>query len=147
MMKQEAGFNRRSALAGMGGAVATIGLMPAFVTSMAFAQALQKVKFTLPWLVTGSSSFPIAAKELGYFKSRGYDVEVLRGFGSGPTAQAIARGEFDIGLVSAPLVILNAAKGLPLKAVGTAQYNSTMGVCVRADSGITKPADLVGKKK
>ena len=30
----------------------------------------------------------------------------------------------------------------PLKAVGTAQYNSTMGVCVLADSPIRQPARI-----
>jgi len=137
---------RRTLLARLGSAAGAGMVMSGFVQRLAFAQALEKVRFTLPWLVSGGSSFPIAGKELGYFKSRGYDIEVLRGFGSGPTAQAIARGEFDIGLVSAPLIILNAAKGLPLKAVGTAQYNSTMGVGVLADSPIKQPADLMGRK-
>ncbi len=104
------------------------------------------VKFTLAWLAQGTSLFPFVGKEKGFFSKRGINLEISRGFGSLAAAQAIASGQFDYGIViSAPLVLM-VAKGLPLKGLGTIDYDAMMGVGVLADSPIRKPSDLIGKK-
>lgn len=104
------------------------------------------VKFTLPWLAQGTSTFPFVGKEKGFFSKRGIDIQISRGYGSLPAAQAIAAGQFDYGMViSAPLVLM-VAKGLPLKGIATIDYDAMMGVGVLDTSSIKKPADLVGKK-
>src|SRR5712671_2187474 len=79
-------------------------------------------------------------------KARGIDLEIARGFGSMASAQSIAGGQFDFGIVAAPSLILSIAKNLPLIALATCDYDSTMGVGVLEDSPILKPQDLAGKK-
>ncbi|HVH80334.1 MAG TPA: ABC transporter substrate-binding protein [Stellaceae bacterium] len=111
----------------------------------AFAETRQ-VKFTLPWLAQGAYGFVYMANAKGYMKQRGIEMSIARGFGSFATAQAITAGNFDCGLCAAPALTLSVAKGLPLVALATTDYDATMGIGVLADSPIQKPQDLAGKK-
>jgi ABC-type nitrate/sulfonate/bicarbonate transport system substrate-binding protein len=79
-------------------------------------------------------------------KARGIDFDIARGFGSMASAQAVAGGQFEFGIVAAPPLILSVAKGLPLIALATCDYDATMGVGVLDSSPIVKPQDLAGKK-
>ncbi len=104
------------------------------------------VKYTLAWLAQGTSAFHYAGREKGFFRSRGIDLQISRGYGSLAAAQAIGAGQFDIGYVfSAPLILM-IAKGLPLRSIATTDYDATMGVGVLGDSSIKTPVDLAGKK-
>ncbi|HTT79807.1 MAG TPA: ABC transporter substrate-binding protein [Stellaceae bacterium] len=104
------------------------------------------VKFTLAWLAEGAYAYVFVARDKGMMKARGIDLEVSRGFGSVASAQSIAEGRFDFGIVAAPALILAVAKGLPLIALATCDYDSTMGVGVLDSSPISKPQQLAGKK-
>jgi ABC-type nitrate/sulfonate/bicarbonate transport system substrate-binding protein len=106
----------------------------------------RQVKFTLPWLAQGAYAFVYMANAKGYLKQRGIEMSIARGFGSFASAQSITAGSFDIGLCAAPALTLSVAKGLPLVALATTDYDATMGVGVLADSPITKPQELAGKK-
>jgi len=103
------------------------------------------VKFTLAWLAQGSSLYVYVARAKGMTKARGIDLDISRGFGSVAAAQSIAGGQFEFGIVTAPPLALSVAKGLPLIALATCDYDSTMGVGVLADSPIQKPQDLAIK--
>lgn len=135
----------RRTLLKSGGALAlgAVGGWPLAMPSIAQTRA---IKLTLPWLANGSTLFTYVAKNQGLFKKRGIDVTISRGFGSVAAAQAIGAGEFDFGFVFAGGVILGAARGLPLVAMGTLGYDATMGIALRADSPIKAPKDLQGKK-
>ena len=111
----------------------------------AYAQT-RTVKFTLPWLAQGSTLFTYVGRQQGFFRSRGIELEISRGFGSLAAAQAIAGGQFDYGLVIATPLILSVARGLPLTGLATMDYDAMMGVGVLADSPITSPAMLAGRK-
>ncbi|HTQ33420.1 MAG TPA: ABC transporter substrate-binding protein [Stellaceae bacterium] len=133
-------ISRRSLLSRAAG-LATASLLPL----PAIAETRQ-VKFTLPWLAQGSFAFVYMANAKGYMKKRGIDMSIARGFGSFASAQSISSGQFDCGLCAAPALTLSVAKGLPLVALATTDYDATMGVGVLADSPITKPQELAGKK-
>jgi NitT/TauT family transport system substrate-binding protein len=125
-----------------------IGAAGAAATALPFPAIaeMHAVRFTLPWLAQGTSAFPFVGKEKGFFSKRGIDLQISRGFGSLPAAQAIASKQFDYGMViSAPLVLM-VAKGLPLRGLATIDYDAMMGVGVLDESSIKAPTDLVGKK-
>jgi NitT/TauT family transport system substrate-binding protein len=125
-------------------ASAAAGAVAAFPLP-ALAQ-IRTVKYTLAWLAQGTSAYAFAGKEKGFFRARGIDLQISRGYGSLAAAQAVAAGQFDFGYVfSAPLVLM-IAKGLPLHSIANIEYDATMGVGVLADSDIKTPADLAGKK-
>ena len=132
------GISRRGVLAGAAAGAALLPL-PAIAEP-------RTVKFTLAWLAQGSFAYVYVARAKGIMKARGIDFDIARGFGSMASAQAIAGGQFEFGIVAAPPLILSVAKGLPLIALATCDYDSTMGVGVLDDSPIPKPQDLAGKK-
>ena len=105
----------------------------------------RNVKFTLAWLAQGNFVYAFVARATT-MKPRGIDLEIARGFGSMASAQGIATGQFEFGIVAAPPLILSVAKDLPLIALATCDYDSTMGVGALDDSPILKPQDLAGKK-
>jgi NitT/TauT family transport system substrate-binding protein len=111
----------------------------------AVAQPLTKVKYTLPWVPEGSNLYAWVAKNKGFWKKRGLDVEVARGFGSVAATQALGGGQFDFGHAVTPVIILQIAKGLPLMSIAQLTYRNTMGYGVLADSPIKTPKDLEGK--
>lgn len=129
----------------LGAGAALIGAATSF-GAPAIAQTLRPIKLTLPWLANGSTLFTYVAKNQGFFKKRGLDVTISRGFGSVAAAQAVGAGEFEFGFVFAGGTILGAARGLSLIAMSTLGYDATMGMLVREDSPIKTPKDLEGKK-
>jgi NitT/TauT family transport system substrate-binding protein len=129
-------LTRRKVLSGAGAA----GL-----ARPAIAQT-RPVKFTLPWLAEGSSIFLYAGKAKGIFARHGIDIDISRGFGSLAAGQAVAGGQFEFTtMISTPMILL-VAKGLPLVSLGILSYDAGMGVGVLADSPITTPVMLAGKK-
>ena len=124
------------------GAATVVSALPTWV----HAQAMRKVTFTQAWLPDGSNVFVYAAKNKGFFRKRGIDLEISRGFGSVAASQAIGSGKFEFGLAAAVAGILQTSKGLDIVQMGTVHYDSTMGVAVLADSPIKTPKDLEGRK-
>jgi NitT/TauT family transport system substrate-binding protein len=137
-------LSRRSAL--QAAAALAVGSATTRFAAPAVAQSLRTVKLTLPWLANGSSLFTYVAKNQGYFKKRGIDIVISRGFGSVTAAQAVGAGEFDFGFIFAGGTILGAARGLPLVALSTLGYDALMGMALRGDSPIKSPKDFQGKK-
>ncbi|WP_187371524.1 ABC transporter substrate-binding protein [Methylobacterium oryzihabitans] len=125
----------------LGGAAAAAAVMP----RPSLGQSAKAVRITLPWLANGSTLFTYVARNQGFFRKRGIEATIARGYGSVAAAQAVAAGEFDFGFVFAGGTILGAARGLPLVALATLGYDATMGVALRGDSPIRSPQDLAGK--
>jgi ABC-type nitrate/sulfonate/bicarbonate transport system substrate-binding protein len=111
----------------------------------ALAQGPRRVRFQLAWLPTGGNLFTLVAREKGFWSQRGLDVPVVRGFGSGAAIQAVAAGQNDITLAATGTAILSVIKNVDLHMTATCGYDSTMGIAVPADSGISRPRDLEGK--
>jgi len=109
------------------------------------AQPLKKIRYSVAWVPEGSNLFSFVAKNKGFWKKRGLDVDIARGYGSGAAVQALAAGQFDFVQAATTAVAQHAAKGLPLVSIAQQTYKSTMGVCVPADSPIRTPKDLEGK--
>ena len=86
-MASSTGMTRRkffaTAAAGTGAAVAG-----STFPRPAIAQ-LVKVRYTLSWLPTGQYAFIYSARQLGYFKKRGIDLDISRGYGSMAAIQAV----------------------------------------------------------
>jgi NitT/TauT family transport system substrate-binding protein len=131
----------RRGLFGQAAGLATTTLLP-----LPAIAEIRQVKFTLSWLATGSSAFIFVAQAKDFMKKRGIDMSIARGFGSFAAPQSISAGQFDFGQCAVPALALSAAKGLPLVALATTDYDAMMGVGVLADSPIKMPQDLAGKK-
>ncbi|HUA54472.1 MAG TPA: ABC transporter substrate-binding protein [Candidatus Sulfotelmatobacter sp.] len=102
------------------------------------------VRYTLSWLPTGGNAYVYVARQLGYWKKRGIEVELTRGYGSMAAIQAVSQGQFDFGNAGTGAVLLSVIKGLDLTLVNTIGYDSGIGIIVPAQSPITTPRALAG---
>ena len=118
-------------------------------TFWALAEASRQVrisKLSLPWIHSRwLHAFLFAAKELGYWNSRGLNVQVDRGFGSGETCKRVALGQYDYGLADFATMVKFADDGLPLTCIGMVSHVSQLGILSLKEAGIAQPKDLEGK--
>jgi len=133
---------RRQILAGG----ASIGLTAFPSIRSSAAPASRKLKLTLPWVVEGATAYIYVAKAKGFWEEAGLDVEISRGNGSSAAAQAVAAGRFDFGVAVTSSNIALMAKKLPIIQIASNDYDSSMGLCVLADSPIQSPKDIEGRR-
>lgn len=140
------GISRRSFMKASGGAAGlalAAGVAPAFIRN-AGASTPRKVSFMLPWLFVGGHSFEFVAAAQGW-KSRGLDVDIIRGYGSGAACKAISAGQAMFGEASYGVMVEGVAGGLDNVAIGVKLQKSPIGITCRKDTGVKSPKDLEGK--
>lgn len=107
--------------------------------------AENKDKLKIGWVYAMANAPVVIAKEKGFFKDAGVDVEILS-FTSGPIVhQALAAGELDMAYIGSPPVYHWYSRGLESRILAKVNYGQAA-VMVRKDSGIDKLNDLRGKK-
>ena len=134
--------SRRSFLAGSTslGLILAAGAAPAFIRE-AGASKLRKVSFMLPWLFVGGHAFEFAAQKI-YWKNRGLDVSIARGYGSGAATKAVSAGQAQFGEASYGVVVQGISKGLDVVCIGAKLQRSPIAISCRADSGVKTVKDL-----
>jgi len=137
-------MNKRSLLQ------AAVALACAGAFSLAHAQTPTPIKFQLDWRFEGPAAFFLLPVAKGYFKEAGLNVTVDAGNGSGGAVQRVASGTYDMGFADLAAVMeFHAnnpdAQNKPV-AVMMVYNNTPASVMALKKSGITKPADLAGKK-
>ena len=135
-------ITRRKFIAAAGSAATVTGFS---FPRPAIAQ-LASVSYTLSWLPTGQYAYLYAARQLGYFKKRGIDLDLSRGYGSMAATQAVSTGKFQMGGAQTGANLLSMMKGLDLRILGTQGYDATLGVLALEKGPIKTPKDLEGKK-
>jgi ABC-type nitrate/sulfonate/bicarbonate transport system substrate-binding protein len=138
-------LNRRTVIQNFAAGILAVGGTPFFNIASYGQDKLTKVSFTLPWIPHGAYSAFIVARELGYWKDRGLDVDVSRGYGSGDANKKVGLGQFAYGDASFAVTIQTVAQGMDL--VGLALHMQISPLCVFAlkKSGIRNPKDLEGR--
>jgi NitT/TauT family transport system substrate-binding protein len=132
--------SRKTALGAIAGSIAA----PAFLRRVN-AQGATKLKLTMSWLPEGTFAYVFVAKAKNFWKDRGLDVDISRGFGSLNSAQALAAKQFDFGMSTVDATIVLATKNVDLRCLALFAYVPTLGVAVLANSAIKTPKDLEGK--
>jgi NitT/TauT family transport system substrate-binding protein len=140
-------MNKRFTLKSLAlGAIAAGSLL----ATSAFAQANTPIKFILDWRFEGPSALFLSPIAKGIFKDAKLDVSLDAGTGSGAAVQRVASGTYEMGFADmAALMEFHANNpDAPNKPVAVMMvYNNTpAAVLALKKSGITKPADLAGKK-
>lgn len=87
-----------------------------------------------------------AADQNGYYADEGLQVSFLEG---GPTVdleQAVRDGSAQFGVTAAELLVTGRAAGQDLRAIAVIFRRNPLVFMTLADSGITRPPDIVGKR-
>lgn len=139
-MSSHFAFDGRSVLKGL----AVSSLAAPYLMRSARGAAPKRVRLMLAWLPEGSYAYNFVAREKGFWKERGLDVEILRGYGSLAAARAVADGQVEFGLSNPASIILLGGKGVDLRMIGLMDYSSFMGVGLLEESAIKTPKALEG---
>ena len=104
------------------------------LTAPAGAQTLEKFTFRLNWTLYGEHAPFFVARDKGFYKDVGLDVEILEGSGSTTVAQLTANATNPVSYVDAATMMRGINAGMPIKAVGVTLQQSPMAFIYRADN-------------
>ena len=112
------------------------------------AQAPPRVRLVLDWSFQAPNAFALVARERGFFREAGVEVQVDRGQGSGAVPPALASGTHDMGYADLNPAIRFLAQNPDSGLVAVAMLHDRSPLCViaRADGPVRTPRDLEGRK-
>lgn len=105
----------------------------------------EPVTVQLKWVHQAQFAGFYVALERGYYTEENLEVRLVPGGRDINIAQAVAGGQADFGVLAAEDILINRNNGLPLKAIATIYRRSAVVFLSKADSGITRPKDFLGK--
>lgn len=107
----------------------------------------QKIKIVLDWVPNTNHTGLYVAKDLGYFKEAGLDVEIVQP-PEGSTTALIGAGGAEFGISFQDTLAKSFAKEnpAPVTAVAAILQHNTSGIISLKEKGIDSPKKLEGKK-
>ena len=107
----------------------------------------QKIKIVLDWVPNTNHTGLYVAKDLGYFKEEGLDVEIVQP-PEGSTTALIGAGGAEFGISFQDTLAKSFAKKnpVPVTAVAAILQHNTSGIISLKEKGIDSPKKLEGKK-
>ncbi|MFI7646142.1 ABC transporter substrate-binding protein [Micromonospora sp. NPDC049460] len=111
-------------------------------------RALEKVTYLTSFGNFGRDSYAWVAKEKGFFKEAGFDVEIKPGQGTGMVIQTIVGGQAHFGPIDLTGGLLQFGNGQAkdFVAVAAIQQRTMAAIATVEGKGIASPKDLEGKK-
>lgn len=125
---------------------ACLALLVAVLASQTPALSQEKATVRLDWTALGYHAPFYLGVARGYYKDAGLDVSVLEGKGSPAVGSLVGNGSDDFGFADASTIAQLVSQGLPAKMVMGVFQKSTLALFFPQGKGITKPADLKGKR-
>jgi NitT/TauT family transport system substrate-binding protein len=118
-----------------------------FATVCSAPAQTKDVNLALDWMVNGSHAPYYVAVEKGFYRTAGFNVEIVRGYGSGDTVKKVASKMATLGICDfATMVTSVIREKTPVKAVGAVYGKAMLGILYLKESGIKVPKDLEGRK-
>jgi NitT/TauT family transport system substrate-binding protein len=134
----------------MGSAVAAAAVVLAVAVAggprVATGQALEKVSLRLDWAWWPGQTQFIVAKEKGFYREAGLDVDVNQGQGSGNTVIVVGEGKDPLGFADMGAAAQAISKGVPIRAVATIQQKAGTSLVFLKGTNIKAPKDIEGKR-
>ena len=109
---------------------------------------LTKVSYVTGFGAVGRDAFAWVAKEKGYFQEAGLDVDIQLGAGNTQNLTLLKSGQVQFAAMdfSGATVLSGQGKFTDWRAVAAIHQQTLVSIMTTKDTGITKPADLAGKK-
>ena len=122
-------------------------LILVLVVSCGKSKSNQKIKIVLDWVPNTNHTGLYVAKDLGYFKEAGLDVEIVQP-PEGSTTALIGAGGAEFGISFQDTLAKSFAKEspVPVTAVAAILQHNTSGIISLKEKGIDSPKKLEGKK-
>ncbi len=134
-------MKRRTFAASLVAATLLVGALPAH------AQQTTKFPFRLNWTLYGEHAPFFVAREKGFYREEGLEVDILEGSGSTTVAQLVANASSPVAYVDAATMMRGVGAGMPIKAVGVTLQQSPMAFIYRADAARpTKISEIKGSR-
>lgn len=122
-----------------------IGFAVSLLAFVPLAQAQEKVKFATSWIFYGRDAYLFAAREKGFFRQAGFDVELNRGRGGANTVTWVSVRSMDFGFAGGGALIAGRAREAKVKEIAVVFARAPHAFIFLKDSGIQKPKDLEGR--
>lgn len=106
-------------------------------------KTLTPVTVSTDYILAGYHAPFYVAQQKGYYSSQGLSVTIEQGHGSLSTAELVAAGKAQFGLVDFDTMVLGHMKGVNVTAVMLYSYNSGMGY--GSFSPLNSPSDIANK--
>src|SRR3954470_22380561 len=108
---------------------------------------LEKFPFRLNWTLYGEHAPFFVARDKGFYRDEGLEVEIQEGSGSTTVAQLVANSTSPVAYVDAATMMRGVSNGMPVKAVGVTLQQSPMSFIYRADAARpTKISEIKGSR-
>lgn len=105
---------------------------------------LKKITMVLDWTPNTNHTGLYVAKEKGYFKENGLDVEIITP-GESSADALVASGKADFGISYQENITQARTEGVPIVSVAAIIQHNTSGFASPADKNIVSPKDFTGK--
>ena len=109
------------------------------------AWGAEKVVFGTDWQLLGQHIPYFVALDKGFYKERGLDVEILRGYGSADAVKRVAAKTVNFSFGDMGALVIARTKGIKVKMVAVVYGRPPYTVLTRAGLGIKSAKDLEGK--
>ncbi len=109
------------------------------------ARAAEPVKLSLNFLPYGLHVGFFAAREQGWYREAGMEVEILKGEGSSDAVRRMGTGVVDFAFADLGSLVLGRSRGLKVKALGVVGEKDPSVMISLKSTGIRTPKDLEGK--
>src|SRR5450432_4257195 len=119
-------------------------MMSSTTTAPATPTTLQKLTLQLKWVTQAQFAGYYVAKDKGYYKDVGLDVDIKPGGPDINPSQVIGGGGSDVVIDWMPSALATREKGVPLVNIAQPFQKSGMELTCRKETGIAKPADFKG---
>lgn len=107
----------------------------------------KKITFVLDWTPNTNHTGIYVAKEKGYFKEAGLDVEIVQPPEDGAEVLVgSGKAQFGVSFQDTMMPAVVGDDALPIKAVAAVLQHNTSGIVSRKGEGINRPKGLEGKK-
>lgn len=110
------------------------------------AGGLTKVRLQLKWLPNAQFMGFYFAKEKGYYKEEGLDVEIIPGGPDLVPTNQVSVGAAEFGLANLYAILPFIEQGHPVVEVGQIFQKSSFLLISKKEKGVVTPKDLAGKK-
>ncbi len=105
---------------------------------------LRKIRLVLDWTPNTNHAGVYVARELGYYKEQGLEVEIIQP-GENTAEKIVAMDQAEFGFSYQESVTIARSEKIPVKSIAAVIQHNSSGFASLKDDGITSPKDFAGK--